>query len=113
MLVVLLTAGCSAWRPLPGAGLARVDGQRLGHAKVFLRDGTELELENSTIRSDSIIGFGGDTRTRFAVVRREVARVDARLPDAPKTFLVGAMVTVSLTFLYVATVVALMYGAND
>jgi hypothetical protein len=113
MLGVLLTAACSAWRPLPGAGRAHAESERLGRAKVFLRDGTELDLENATIGADSIIGFGGDTRVRLAVARSEVARVDAPQPDAMKTFLAGGLVTVSLAFLYVATILALLYGSND
>jgi hypothetical protein len=106
MLVVLLTAGCSAWRPLPGAGLARVDGQRLGHAKVFLRDGTELELDDATISPDSIIGLGGVTHTRLAVARSDVAGVDMRRADIAKTFIVGVLAPVALAFLYAVAVQA-------
>jgi hypothetical protein len=107
ILLLPLAASCSAWRPLPGAGFARAGSERLGRAKVSLRDGTELELYDATIGPDSIIGFGGETRTRFAVARREAARVDARQPDGPKTFLAGAVVPFALAVLFVATFVAL------
>jgi hypothetical protein len=40
----VLIAGCSLWRPLPGANLSHAGSERLGHAKVFMRDGTELDL---------------------------------------------------------------------
>ena len=112
-LLVLFATSCTMWRPLPGASLAPAQSERLRHAKVFLRDGTELELENVTIRPDSIIGLGGDTHTRLSVARREVAAVEAPEPDAQKTFLAGALVTVALAFLYAATILALLYGSND
>jgi hypothetical protein len=113
ILLLEVVASCSAWHPLPGANLANQQSEPLGHAKVFLRDGTELELRDATIRSDSIIGFGGDAHARLAVTRTDVVRVDALQPDALKTVLAGALLTVSLTFLYVATVVALLYGDHD
>ena len=113
LVLLFLATGCSVWRPLPGAGLAHPESERLGHAKVFLRDGTQLELADATIRLDSIIGFGGDTRARWAVARTEVVGVDASQSDAQRTFVLGALVTVSLTFVYVATVVALLYRYGD
>ena len=108
ILLSLLAAGCSAWRPLPGAGLGPSQSERLGNAKVFMRDGTELELDNATVRPDSIIGFGGETRTRLAVARSDVTRVDARQPDDAGTFVLGCLTTLFLAFLGVATLVALL-----
>jgi hypothetical protein len=113
-LVVVLTAGCSTWRPLPGAGFARTGGDRLGHARVFLRDRTELELEDATVTQDSIIGFGSKSVRRIAVARRDVIGVDAREMDGQRTFLLGALIPISLAFVYVATVAALLasYGGD-
>ena len=59
ILLLLLAAGCSTWRPLPGAGLAGPANEQLGHAKVFLRDGTEVELRDARVRPDSIVGTIG------------------------------------------------------
>src|SRR5258705_198665 len=86
ILFLQLAASCSAWHPIPGADLARVGSERLGHANVFLRDGTELDLDDATISSDSIIGFGGDTRARLAVARSDVAGIDMLSTDVTKTF---------------------------
>jgi len=105
-VMVLFTAGCSVWRPLPGAGLATPRSERLEHARIAMRYGTLLELDDARITPDSIIGFGGESRARFAVERREVVSVDARQPDAPKTFLAGAFAGLSLLALWVAALIA-------
>jgi hypothetical protein len=105
MLVVALTASCAVWQPLPGAGLARPANERLGHARVSLRDGTEIELEATMITRDSIIGFGGESHTRLAIARGDVVTVDARQPDAPKTFIAGGITMLSLIAAWVVAVV--------
>jgi hypothetical protein len=106
--IVLLhfAASCSAWRPMPGAGLAPVEEELIGHAKVFLRDGTKIELDDATISPDSIIGLGGVTHTRLAVARSDVAGVDMRRADIAKTFIVGVLAPVALAFLYAVAVQA-------
>ena len=106
ILLLQLVASCSSWHRLPGVGLAHPESERLGRAKVFLHDGTELDLENASIRPDSIIGFGGDMRARLAVARSEVTRVETRQPNGPATFLVGGLVPVALAFLAVAAAIA-------
>jgi len=108
MLLVLLATGCSVWRPLPGAGLAYPASQSLHQARVVLHDGTELQLEDAMITRDSIIGFGGEGRARLAVAREGVARVDARQPDATKTFVAGGFMALSLVALFIAAAVAAM-----
>ena len=99
ILLLLLVASCSAWRPLPGVGLAPYGGERLGHARVLLHDGTELNLKDATIRPDSIIGLGGSASTRWAVARRDVARIDTRRTDNTLTFLAGVSATTLLLLL--------------
>jgi hypothetical protein len=114
MLVVVLTAGCSVWRPLPGAGFARTGIDQLGHARLSLRGGIELELEDASVTQDSIIGFGSRSLRRIAIARHEVIGVDARETDSQRTFLLGALIPISLTFVYVATLFALFaaYGGD-
>jgi len=107
MLVVVLTAGCSVWRPLPGAGFARTGIDRLGHARVSLRGRAELALDDATVTQDSIIGFDSKSLRRIAIARRDVIGVDARETDGERTFLLGALIPVSLTFVYIATLFAL------
>ena len=90
ILLLQLAAGCSVWRPLPGAGLARAEGEPLGHARVSFHDGTEIEFKSGTIRPDSIVGFGVDAHIRLAVPRSDVARIDTHHPNRVTTFLAGA-----------------------
>ncbi|HEX7979351.1 MAG TPA: hypothetical protein VF461_12175 [Gemmatimonadaceae bacterium] len=115
MLVVMLTAGCSVWRPLPGAGFAHTEVDRLGHARVSRRGGAVHELEDATVTQDSIIGFDSNSLRRIAIARREVIGVDAREMDGERTFLLGALIPVSLTVVYIATLFALYaaYGGGD
>src|SRR5436305_1600793 len=105
-LLMLFATGCTVWRPLPGSSLERPEGERLGHARVFLRDGTVLEFENATIRPDSIIEPGTATFSRLAVARSDVARVDTRSPEPATTFLLGMLAPVAFALLYVAAVQA-------
>jgi hypothetical protein len=101
--IVLLSfaASCSTWRPQPGVGLARPESEPLGHARVFLRDSTMLDLEDATISSDSVVGFGGATHTRFALARSGVASVEIRRTDSALTFIAGVLASVLLLALTV------------
>lgn len=110
MLLVVFAAGCSIWRPLPGGALAHPVSESLGQTRVILRNGTEFELEHTMISRDSIIGFGGETRARFAVARREVASVDARQIDAPKTFAAGGFTMLSILAAWIVAVVISLSG---
>ena len=84
--------------------------ESLGQTRVVLRDRTEFELQDTMISRDSIIGFGGETRARFAVARREVARVDARQIDAPKTFAAGGFTMFSILALWIAAMIVALSG---
>jgi hypothetical protein len=101
-----LIVSCATLRPVPGAGLARVDEQQLGHVKVVLRDRTEIELVDATISPDSIVGLGGVTHTRWAVARTDVARVETRRTHVAGTFLLGLLAPVAFALLYVAAMQA-------
>jgi hypothetical protein len=98
--LLFLAASCSTLRPIPGAGLGRAEGEWLGDARVVLRDGTELELEEATIRHDSIAGLGGLTSTRFAVARNDVVRVETRRSANTTTFLLGLVAPVAFAWLW-------------
>lgn len=91
IVLLPLAASCSTWRQVPGVGLARVERERIGPARVFLRDGTALDLEDATISTDSIIGLGGTTSTRWAAARRDVVKVDTRRTEPATTILGGVL----------------------
>jgi hypothetical protein len=105
IVLLPLVASCSTLRQVPGVGLAHVEREWIGAARVLLRDGTALELEDATIRPDSIIGRGGATSVRWAVARADVVRVDTRRKEPATTILggvlagvAGVLLTLSLLF---------------
>jgi len=108
LLAVMFTAGCAIWRPLPGAGFAAPASEQLDHARVVLRDGTTTEIDDAVISRDSIIGFHSDSRKRFAAARIEVTRVEAWQPDAPKSFVAGALITCSVLAAYIVSIIILL-----
>ena len=109
VLLSLLATACTQWHPLPGANLGQVRSDELGHARVLLRDGTELDLHDAIVDRDSIIGFGGEARTRFAVARTEVTRVESRQANGPATFLVGGLTPLLALTLLIGGLIAI-YG---
>ena len=99
LVLLQLTAGCSAWRSIPGGSLSRAEAEPIDHARVFLRDGTELEFKDARITPDSIIGLGGATSTRLAVARIDVTGMDTRRTEPVTTFLGGVLAGVAGVFL--------------
>ena len=86
-----LAASCWSWMPVPGAGLAPSQVEHVEHARVFLRDGTELDIRHVIITPDSIVGDGGATSARLAVARRDVEEIDTQSAEPLSTFLGGAL----------------------
>jgi len=99
MVLMPIAVSCSAIRPLPGAGFASPQAERVSRVRVFLRAGTMLELTDATISPDSIVGFGGTLSARLAVSRREVERVDTRRADSFTPFLAGVLAVFAGLFL--------------
>ena len=99
--IVLLSvaASCSAWLPVPGAGLAPAQAERVHHARVILRDGTVVELDYVTITPDSIIGLGDTIPGRWAVTRAEVEAVETRRADSTTSFIAGSLAVFAGLFL--------------
>ena len=104
VVLLPLAASCTTFRPLPGVGFAQPRVERLGHARLTLRDGTELELADATISPDSITGLGGTARARYAVARSEVARVDRRSTPVVWPFLAGVLAPIAFALLYAGVV---------
>jgi hypothetical protein len=107
IVLLPLVASCSTWRQVPGIGLAREERERIGPARVLLRDGTALELEDATISPDSIIGVVGATPTWWAVARSDVVKVDRRRAEPATTILGGVLAGVAGVFL----TLSLLFGA--
>jgi hypothetical protein len=99
MVVLPLAASCWSWRPVPGAGLAPSQFEHVEHARVFLHDGTELDIRHVIITPDSIVGQGGATSSRLAVARRDVEAIDTRSAEPLSNFLGGALAVLAGFFL--------------
>ena len=99
IVLLPLAVSCSAFHPVPGARLAPELAERVDRVRVFLRDGTVLDLDEVIISPDSIIGRGGTSSTRLAVARSNVEAVDARGTEPVATFLAGAFALVGALFL--------------
>lgn len=104
-------SGCHSWRAAgnPAADHLRDEGPR--DVRVW-RSSSDApwELEDATVRGDSLVGSDGDGRLR-SVPLSDVRRVDVRRLDAGKTtLLVAAGAVVGFGILYS---VALTEGIED
>ena len=111
---VLLTqlAGCQTWRPLPGSIDQQV-GAGLSHARLTLRDGSELALRDVTVHADSVIGYSEDTGVRRARSVADVVSIQQRQTSGMRTTGVVLLAgTVALAALVVAALVALTPNWN-
>ena len=103
-LVLLNTTGCMSWRAVPVRDDRVAGDASYSRARVVLRDGTTLSLNDVTVRPDSVIGVAGDERTRVAVAQPQVQRIETRGVSAGRTIgLVGGVLAV----LAVAALIAL------
>jgi hypothetical protein len=101
IVLLPLAVSCSAFHRVPGASLAPELAERVDRVRVFLRDGTALELDEVIISPDSIIGRGGTPSTRLAVARSNVEAVDTRGTEPIATFVAGACAVLAGLFLMV------------
>ena len=99
IVLLPLAASCWSWTPVPGAGLAPSQVEHVEHARVFLRDGTELDLRHVIITPDSVVGDGGAAPSRLAVARSDVEEIDTRSAEPLSTFLGGALAVFAGLFL--------------
>lgn len=94
-----VAASCSAWRPVPGAALAPAPAERVGRARIFLRDGSVLRLGDAMISADSIVGLGGAPPVRVAVSRSGVSGVEVEHAESVTSFLAGVLAVWGTLFL--------------
>ena len=79
-VALLLTqlAGCVTWRPVPGTLDQQVGAEPIPRARLRLRSGGELSLEDVKVRSDSVVGYSTSTREWRAFPVGNVASIDRR-----------------------------------
>ena len=105
VLLAQLT-GCQTWRPMSGSIDQQV-GAGLPHARLTLRDGSELALRDVTVHADSVIGYSEDTGVRRARSVADVVSIEQRQTSGLRTggvVLLGA--AVALAALIVVAIVA-------
>ena len=106
--MLLNSTGCMTWRAArPESQPSAVDAS-YGRARVVLRDSTRLTLREVVVRPDSVVGFADADRTRVAVARPDVVRVETRQVGVGRTIgLVGGVLAVVALAVLVAVAQAL------
>jgi hypothetical protein len=95
LIVLANTTGCMTWRTVPARDGNVAGDASYPRARVVLRDGTTLSLDDVTVRPDSVIGFAEPERTRVAVARPQVERIETRGVSAGRTIgLIGGVLAV-------------------
>lgn len=84
-LLLMQLAGCMTWHVVPGTPEQQTGAQRISHARLRLRDGSEIQLHDVTVSADSVIGFPGAGRERRAVPVADVASIERRQLSAART----------------------------
>jgi hypothetical protein len=109
-LVLLNATGCTTWRTARPAGEPSAGDATYDRARVVLRDSTRLTLRDVVARADSVVGFAEADRTRVAVARPDVARVETRQVGVGRTIgLVGGVLAV----VAIAALVAVAQALSD
>src|SRR6476660_2659984 len=88
-LVLPQLAACTTWRPIPSAPDPQGGATHIAHARVRLRNGTELPLRDVTVGADSVIGYDESSSERRARPLKEVGSIDRLQVSAGRGFLVA------------------------
>ena len=108
LIVLLNTSGCMSWRAVPAPDGRVAADASYPRARVVLRDGTTLSLDDVTARPDSVIGFAEPERTRVAVAQPQVERIETRGVSTGRTIgLIGGVLAVVALAALIAIVQAL------
>ena len=110
-LVLPQLAACTTWRPIPSAPGPQGGATHIAHARVRLRNGTELPLSDVTVGADSVTGYDEDSHERRARAVADVGSIDRLQVSAGRTaVVVGSTVLVLAALAGVA--VASMLGSD-
>lgn len=102
-LVLNQLAGCTTWHPMPATPDPQGGATHIAHARVRLRNGTELPLRDVTVGADSVIGYDEDSNERRAHPVADVGSIDRLQVSAGRSAAVaGSSVVVLATVAGVA-----------
>ena len=96
LLVLAHLTGCTAWKSVPDAMYRPAGDQTIGAVRILLADGTRHSLDGVVARTDSVIGFEPERRTRLAFAHEQVSRIEQRQFQLGRTVaLVGSAVVLA------------------
>jgi hypothetical protein len=83
--LVMLQVACRGWIEHPIVPDTGITTPQRGILRVTKNDGRVVTLRDSFITNDSIVGFpSGEARTRTAIARTDVARIETRGDTTPR-----------------------------
>lgn len=110
-LVLAQLTACTTWRPIPGTPDPQGGATHIAHARVRLRNGTELPLRDVTVGADSVIGYDEDSHERRARPVADVGSIDRLQVSAGRTAAVVGS-TVLVLAAVVGVVAASAFGSG-
>ena len=87
-LVLTQLTACTTWRPIPTPD-PQGGATHIAHARVRLRDGSELSLRDVTVGADTVIGYDESSSERRARPLTDVGSIDRLQVSAGRGFLVA------------------------
>ena len=110
-LVLSQLAACTTWRPIPGTPDPQGGATHIAHARVRLRNGTELPLSDVTVGADSVTGYDEESRERRARAVADVGSIDRLQVSAGRTAVVVGS-TVLVLAAVAGVLAASMFGSG-
>jgi hypothetical protein len=114
--LVMFQVGCRGWIEKPIVPDTGVAIPRRGTLRVTKTDGAVLNLRDSFITTDSIVGFYSDEPLRrAAIARAEVTKVEVRGDTTPRGVRIAGKVYLGVLAALglVMVVIAIMWGIAD
>jgi hypothetical protein len=100
LLTVILSAGCTTWRPAT-AGTEALIARHPGQVRVWFERGRHVVLYAPTVAGDSLVGYReyGVDESRIAFPLRDVTRTEVSRVNALNTVALAGAVTFGLVLL--------------
>ena len=103
----LLAGGCATWSEQP-APLPTVQRSIPGAVRIVRGDGHSVEIHETEVRGDSIVGLSNTTYRRVSVPLADVKTVQRRRTDILGSLAVAAVVTAAALGAYVYAILSVI-----
>jgi hypothetical protein len=107
-LVLAQLTACTTWHPVSSTPDPQGGATHIAHARVRLRNGTELPLRDVTVGADSVIGYDEDSNERRAHPVADVGSIDRLQVSAGRSAAVAGSSVVVLAAVVGVTFLAWM-----